>query len=127
MIPGRFVGAEVTFQPETKIVNSLKNGNYVPLYHFIDRVCTRYPKELVDGLTKMFHRLDRHEIRDDDRVFGTLAVQRYALLVRMEWHSLLDSKEIFDIAEIRKDKLDRIYDKINKEQTAEQYVIPPVS
>ena len=70
----------------------------------------QYSPELIDGLIDMFHALDRHPIRKKD--FGDLAVQRYANSVRLEWHSKLKDKEIFDIGEIGEERLKTIYQDI---------------
>lgn len=77
--------------------------------------CPKYSLELVDGLSRMFHALDRHKICED--AYGTLAVQRYACVVRMEWHARLNNKTIFDIGEISEHRLRLIHTKIVLEET----------
>lgn len=125
----------ITFRVDGKSVNL--SGNAIPtsakgvlrddelsydeFHHaqnmLIDKMleCPKYPLELVDGLSRMFHALDRHKIRED--VYGTLAVQRYACVVRMEWHARLNNKTIFDIGEISEHRLRLIHTKIVLEET----------
>ncbi len=77
--------------------------------------CPKYSLELIEGLSNMFHLLDRHKIREE--LYGTLAVQRYACIVRMEWHARLSQKTIFDISEISEHRLRLIHTKIVLEET----------
>lgn len=125
----------ITFQVDGKSVNL--SGDVVPtsskgvlrddelsydeFHHaqnmLIDKMleCPKYSLELVDGLSQMFHSLDRHKIRDE--AYGTLAVQRYACVVRMEWHACLGNKTIFDIGEISEHRLRLIDTKIVLKET----------
>ncbi|KAI0089523.1 hypothetical protein BDY19DRAFT_108616 [Irpex rosettiformis] len=78
--------------------------------------CPKYSRELINGLADMFHALDRHGIRKQE--FGDLAVQRYATIVRMEWHSKLKDRTIFDIAKIGDFRLRSIHRRIVDEESS---------